>query len=396
MVDNQNAHSVMSLLGYPSIIVNASNETFLEIRVNEFFREKGVHKYLLRTMKKFYSIKKNIEDINCKLLYSEDLRTVRSTLDGSSRGNSNEENVVVGLDDDTKRIVERLTRPPPFRLEILTVVGMGIGKTTLVRKVFDHSSVVSHFHCRAWITVSKVYQEKDLLFRLLCSVSQPTYRQHEKSNEDIGEDLYKKLKGRMYLIVVDDLWSINAWKTVERYLPDDKNGSRIILTSRSIITELKLEGHTHHFMRLLDRDQSWKLLEMVVFGTKSCPQELEGVGHQIASKCGGLPLAIVVIAGLLSRITRTRDCWNDIADTVKSLVCVDPQQCLEILALSYSQLPNHLKECFLYLGAFPEDVKLKLENWLIFGLPKAFWAQNLQKIWNRLLKVTWKTLLVEI
>lgn len=74
----------------------------------------------------------------------------------------------------------------------------GIGKTTLARRIFYNYSIDLYFHCPAWVTVSQVSEVKDLLFSLLFSVSQPTYERHEKRKEDIGEELYRKLKGRMY------------------------------------------------------------------------------------------------------------------------------------------------------------------------------------------------------
>lgn len=348
----------------------------LEMKVNKIFGAKA-NKFLRNTLKNVRSIKNNIKEINSEAedLTVEDLQLGSTLLDDSpqAQGSTNQVEVVVGIDDDISRITEKLTRPSPFQLEILPIVGMGgIGKTTLARKVFNHPSTVAHFHLRAWITVTQIHKEKDLLFSLLSSVSQPTYGKHVKSNEDIGVELYRKLKGRKYLIVMDDLGSFKTWNAVQRFLPDDRIGSRVILTSRSVITELKPKEKPFHLMRLLVRDQSWELLEKVIFGAKSCPHELVDIGKQIAENCQGLPLAIVVVAGLLSRVTRTLDCWQDIADSIRSCVCDDPTKCLDILALSYNKLPNSLKTCFLYLGAFPEDCDIEVQKLVHLWVAEGF------------------------
>lgn len=44
----------------------------------------------------------------------------------------------------------------------------------------------------------------------------------------------------------------------------------------------------------------------------------------------------------------------------------------EVLALSYDDLPWHLKPCFLYLGSFPEDVKIPVKTILRMWIAKGF------------------------
>ena len=47
---------------------------------------------------------------------------------------------------------------------MVSVVGMGgLGKTTLVKKVYDHQIVKGYFDCHAWIPVSQSYNMEDLL-----------------------------------------------------------------------------------------------------------------------------------------------------------------------------------------------------------------------------------------
>ncbi|KAL0402642.1 UNVERIFIED_CONTAM: putative late blight resistance proteinR1B-12 [Sesamum latifolium] len=69
-------------------------------------------------------------------------------------------------------------------------------------------------------------------------------------------------------------------------------------------------------MHFLDEEQSWNLLRQMVFKHEDCPVELEKIGNLIAASCGGLPLAIVVIAGLLSTVDKTQASWENIAKKV--------------------------------------------------------------------------------
>lgn len=53
-----------------------------------------------------------------------------------------------------------------------------------------------------------------------------------ETDEKLGEYLHKRLWGRRYLIVVDDIWCIEAWDKVKLFLPNNNNGSRIVVTTR--------------------------------------------------------------------------------------------------------------------------------------------------------------------
>ncbi|KAF3320451.1 putative disease resistance protein [Carex littledalei] len=41
------------------------------------------------------------------------------------------------------------------------------------------------------------------------------------------------LEAKKYLIVLDDVWTNNLWTQIEEALPDENNGSRVLLTTRS-------------------------------------------------------------------------------------------------------------------------------------------------------------------
>ncbi|KAK6124736.1 hypothetical protein DH2020_041519 [Rehmannia glutinosa] len=291
---------------------------------------------------------------------------------------------MVGFDDVKVEIMDKLTGQQSNR-QIIAIVGMGgIGKTTLARNIYVNPLIVQHFDILAWVTISQEYNVRDILLQILLCLR--TKRSNESLSEDeLGEILYKSLSGRRYLIIMDDIWSIEAWNKVKFFFPDNNIGSRIMITSRLLNLAVQLTDCYVLKMDFLDDDKSWNLLCKNVFGEECCPLELEGIGKKIAKNCKGLPLSIIVIGGVLAKSKRTREYWKYVAENLNSIVSLeDNEHCLKILHMSYNQLPIHLKPCFLYMGVFPEDSKIRVSNliklWVAEGFLKPISGKSLEVV----------------
>ncbi|XP_060171530.1 putative late blight resistance protein homolog R1B-23 [Lycium barbarum] len=279
---------------------------------------------------------------------------------------------VVGLDDDVLEIKTRLCSLSS-KLEVVSLVGMGgIGKSTLARMVYDDSLIKYHFGSRAWVTV-KDRQVKGFLLGLLDGIVELTNEIREKNREQLAEMLYKKLKFNRYIIILDDVWSTKDWDKIKRCFPDDKNGSRILLTTRLMKVALHAKSDSSPYcLKFLDLERSWELLCHKVFGRKSAHPDLEDIGKKIAEQCKGLPLAVLVAAGLLSKMQRTRSCWVTFAKTFCSIGTDEHKKCLDVLALSYRNLPHHLKACFIYMCAFPAEIAIHVQLLVTLWIAEGF------------------------
>ncbi|KAL7153083.1 hypothetical protein ABFS83_04G141600 [Erythranthe nasuta] len=292
-------------------------------------------------------------------------------------------NTMVGFDEELNEILDKLTGQQSNR-QIIPVVGMGgIGKTTLAKNAYEHSLILYHFDIRTWVTISQNYSVRGILLQLLSRLSIEI--DSETDEQLLGEKLYKMLWGRRYLIVVDDIWSIEAWENVKRFFPDNSNGSRVVVTTRLSNVAIHFDNSLCLELNLLDEDKSWKLFCENVFGQAGCPPELEDIGMEIVNKCKGLPLSIVVIGGLLRKSRMTQEYWKSIAkDLISILNSGEEDDCLNILSLSYTYLPAYLKPCFLYMGNFPEDSAIRVSKltkiWVAEGFIKPSTDQSLEEI----------------
>ncbi|KAH6812639.1 hypothetical protein C2S51_021657 [Perilla frutescens var. frutescens] len=292
------------------------------------------------------------------------------TVSSSSRPAPTIKDGVVGFDEDLMQIMDRLTRGSS-KLQVLPIVGMGgIGKTTLAKIVYGDPVIIEHFDIRAWVAVSQNHSVGTTLLNLLASIKGKGIQAEGPYKE--GSEIYKSLYGRRYLIVMDDIWSIMAWKGVNLFFPYTDCGSRIILTTRLRDVAASIAGSSSyiHMMRFLDDQQSWHLFQRKVFADQTCPLELQNVAKKIVTSCEGLPLSIVTVAELLSKIGRTPKFWEQI-------VATDGDGQLEsILSLSYNHLHHHLKDCFLYMAGFPEDYEIRASELIKLWIAEGFLVER--------------------
>ncbi|KAL3533906.1 hypothetical protein ACH5RR_007427, partial [Cinchona calisaya] len=106
-------------------------------------------------------------------------------------------------------------------------------------------------------------------------------------------------------------------------------------------------------------------------------QELEKLGKEMVQYCGGLPLAVIVLGGILASKKSLED-WEAVKKNIKAYLgrgnnLIEEQGNVhKILALSYDDLPHKLKPCFLYLSKFDEDSNIDVETlyqlWIAEGM----------------------------
>ncbi|KZV48734.1 hypothetical protein F511_26650 [Dorcoceras hygrometricum] len=301
-----------------------------------------------------------------------------------------DEGELVGIDGRKNAVISRVLEGG-LRLQVVSVVGVGgSGKTTLVKKVFDDCAGRKNFHNHAWITVSESFKMEELLKDTI----QQLYEQVKQPVPlELGTMASSRLKGmikdflrhRKFLLVFDDVWSAEAWEGIKHVLPDENQGSRVIITTRSRDT---VENYSYLFeMDPLSEEDSWILFCQKVFMGDSCPEHLVDICKNILRRCRGLPLAIVAISGVLSTKKVTDiDQWKILMSGIGSELEGNNRlaSLKEILLLSFKHLPDYLKPCFMYLSKFPEDHLIEhntlVRLWIAEGLVKQKERRTLEEV----------------
>lgn len=295
---------------------------------------------------------------------------------------TNEE--LVGIADQKNALLQMLMDGEVLSLKTISVVGMGgSGKTTLVGQAYNSLIVKQNFDCCAWICVSRNYVVDDLLRSMInelykgtaslmsIDLSTLSYRQ-------LIEMLVNFLKPLRYIIVLDDVWNVNLWSEIRLAFPDNKRGSRILLTTRREDVgsfSFGVKSCMHH-IELLGKDKAWALFCSKAFSNcpnNQCPPEIEILAKDIVAKCQGLPLAIVVLAGLMTTKKLEME-WRKIYSSFSWELSNNPvlESLKSVLMLSFDDLPYPLKRCFLYCCIFPEDCLIRRNRLVRLWMAEGF------------------------
>ncbi|KAL7179769.1 hypothetical protein ACSBR1_043050 [Camellia fascicularis] len=147
-----------------------------------------------------------------------------------------EEEITVGFDDEALTI-KKLLAGGKKQLQMISIVGMPrLGKTTLATKLYNEPYITHYFHTRAWTYASQLPRKTKMLLDILRSVNVIFTDEIENmTNEKLGEKLYRQLKGKRYLIVIDDFRDIGAWVNLKMYFPNDNKEVELcsLVTSKS-------------------------------------------------------------------------------------------------------------------------------------------------------------------
>ncbi|XP_004310237.1 PREDICTED: putative disease resistance protein At1g50180-like [Fragaria vesca subsp. vesca] len=264
----------------------------------------------------------------------------------------------------------------------------GLGKTTLAKQVYRDNEVRQHFDCFAWVCISQRFQVRDVWEEILVKVSALERKEiAQMMDGEIAAKLYLVQQENKCLVVLDDIWTIGTWESLKAAFPlCEETKSRILLTTRNEEVARYSDRNSFLFQpQPLNDHNGWQLLEKIaIFGRDEIDSRtftmMKKLGKKMLQPCAGLPLAITVLAGLLAR-KETVDEW----DMVHKNVCAyirrgeghkqENKGALWLLALSYDDLPYHLKPCFLYLGHFPEDFEIPVKRltqlWIAEGFISA-------------------------
>ncbi|XP_024017733.1 putative disease resistance protein RGA3 [Morus notabilis] len=201
--------------------------------------------------------------------------------------------------------------------------------------------------------------------------------------DQLQNQLRLKIQDKRYLLVLDDVWNENSdkWEKLETFLKIGAQGSKVLITTRSIRVAEIVHSTKTYMLSGLDKDKSRALFERVAFrGINKSNSQYHGlveVGRDIVDKCKGVPLAIKTIGRLLeSKIHSSQNAekeWVRFRDNELAKVAFqNHSDIVPTLKLSYNSLPSHLKHCFAYCSLFPKDYRINVQELIELWIAQGF------------------------
>jgi hypothetical protein len=228
----------------------------------------------------------------------------------------------VGLEESMKVVIKKLNLMGDS-VGVIGVFGMGgIGKTTLVKEVYNHFAMEKRFEEQSFLkdvrssTTDPLVLQKQLVYDLLQETLQ--------SSEGFSY-CFDRFMGRKVLIVVDDIDHPSQFNVL---IPDiDKlaRGSRILVTSRDqnvLSNIMRGDGHltAMHEVELMSPHDSHQLFNWHTFYNEKASDGFQDLARKVADACCRLPLALEVIGAFLFDKKRPEDtdCWHQASETLRA------------------------------------------------------------------------------
>jgi hypothetical protein len=206
-------------------------------------------------------------------------------------------------------------------LSRIGIVGKGgSGKTLLLKRLFNNQKVRDFFSdgFLLWLTVSQSPSFTSLRDELCRQISIQTKADlvQNMNEEDTKVWLNQRMQQKRFALFFDDVWG-EGGKLLEELgvaLLTDHSHSKIIVSSRNrrALLEMGVSKNSIITMGDLVDEKSWDLFSYHAFphNNGSLPANIdEKTAKLVCAKCGGLPLAIKIIARSMAGITDAHE-WE--------------------------------------------------------------------------------------
>ncbi|PPD74125.1 hypothetical protein GOBAR_DD28947 [Gossypium barbadense] len=264
----------------------------------------------------------------------------------------------VGLESNFNKVWSCLQKE---QVGIIGIYGLGgVGKTSLLSQINNKFHDTTHDYHVIWAVASQdrpIERVQDQIAKRI-GLSNEGW----KSIEEKAEDIFQVLCKKKFALLLDDIWE---WFDLTRAgvpLPTQKNGSKVIFTTRGLDVCCQMQPNRDNNIRVecLPPGEAFKLFEEKVGSeTLRMHPDICKLAETVVEECAGLPLALITIGRAMASKKTPREWEYAIEALRQSPASAFPrvgQEMYPKLKFSYDCLPDErFRSCFLYCSLYPED-----------------------------------------
>ncbi|CAO2148457.1 unnamed protein product, partial [Urochloa humidicola] len=118
-----------------------------------------------------------------------------------------------------------------------------LGNTSITWKAYNHPEIRKKFKCRAWVKLLHPFEPNEFIRNLLGQFKNSS---EEKQGavlvngvlalvpyDHLIQELWDYLDNQAYLVVLEDVSTMEEWDNIRRCLPDSSKGSRIVVSTQN-------------------------------------------------------------------------------------------------------------------------------------------------------------------
>ncbi|XP_023873560.2 disease resistance protein RPM1 [Quercus suber] len=223
---------------------------------------------------------------------------------------SKNDHLLVAIEENKKALLSLVCSEESKDMVILVIGDAGLGKTTLIREVYQ--MIKENFNCNAWVFI--LPSREGLLENLWEALGLPVEPAKTKMKR-----LHSYLQSKSYLLVFDGIWTEDELDCIKNIVPDNNLGGRILISTRNcnFASYRARSSDCFYDLKLLTEFGSWQLFFSKTFGKDSCPDLLVDCSEKIVKRSEGLPHVIVAVSNFLSKKPHTPTEFQNVHDSLK-------------------------------------------------------------------------------
>ncbi|KAF3340608.1 disease resistance protein RGA3 [Carex littledalei] len=296
---------------------------------------------------------------------------------------------IVGRDNEIRGIIEIIKHRPKGFFQwlfsfiyptLIFIVGpQGIGKTALARFVCNHAYMKSEFDCVVWVDVGSEFNIGKITKSIIDQVIGKDCCISEGDTDLLELRLSQELYWSKCIVVLDDVRTVHKeliLKFNKLILTSARRKIRLIVTStfQEVGQMFDIGSMTNCVLEPLMDNDDWNLFCKKAFwddANETCPEILKEMGKKIVDTCGGSPLALNMMGGLM-RFKKQPEEWRRVINQLENYTVDGVATVEKIIKVCYDNLCSQVKQCFAFCSLFPEghymDKEVLIKLWMANGL----------------------------